>query len=48
LPRLPDNRYSAKGSKREMEMYKQQSEIVLRHLSAISIYGYVGFKSFGR
>jgi len=25
-----------------METYKQQSEIVMRHLPAISIYGYVG------
>jgi len=29
-------------SKRESEAYKQQSEIVKRHLLAILIYGYVG------
>jgi len=25
-----------------MELYKEQSEIVMRHLPSISIYGYVG------
>jgi len=39
VPRLSDARYSAKGSKMEMETYKQQSEIVKRHLPAISMYG---------
>jgi len=27
---------------REIDIYKQQSEIVMRHLPAISMYGYVG------
>jgi len=34
--------YSAKGSKREIETDKQQSEIIKRNLLAISIYSYVG------
>jgi len=42
MPRLSDNRYLAKGSRREMELYQQQSEIVMRNLPAISIYGYAG------
>jgi len=35
-------RYSAEGSKRETETYKQQSEIVKRHLPSISVQGNVG------
>jgi len=36
------SRYSAEGSKRETETYKQQSEIVKRHLPSISVQGNVG------
>jgi len=42
VSRISYTRYSAEGSKREMEIYKQQSGIVKRHLCAISIYGNVG------
>jgi len=42
VPRLLDTRYSANGSKRELEIYKQKSEIVMRPLPTIAIYGYVG------
>jgi len=39
---LSDTLYSGKGSKREMEIYKQQSEIVKRRLHAFLIHGNVG------
>jgi len=42
MTRLSDTCYSAKGSKRQMEIYKQQSEVIKRHLPAISIKGNVG------
>jgi len=41
VPRLSDTYYLAKWGKIEMEIYKQQSEIVKRHLHAISVFGNV-------
>jgi len=39
VPRLPDTRYSAKGTKGK---WRYASEIEMRQLPVISIYGYVG------
>jgi len=39
VPRLSDTRYSAKGTKGK---WRYASEIKMRYLPVISIYGYVG------
>jgi len=41
-PRLSDTRYAAKGIKGKMEIYNQQSEIVVRQLFAFATNGYLG------
>jgi len=38
VPRLSDTRYSANGSKKEMKIYKQQTEIVKRPLNKLFQY----------
>jgi len=51
LPRLSDTRYSAKETKGKWRYAKQQNEIEMRHLTAISymvMWAVDRFKRYGR